>query len=353
MHPKEWLKRGLYFVYEHTDEAYTPSHYNSRIDLLLSSFHAKSRTIRTLSVISLKDKLFVIKEEVDSTRQNLIEKKTKEKKSYHNWFVNKNNLKHYGNGFRYIIDPDVKIGKSVKIIDRKYRVIGKKFVETPQGKFEAWVLHCKYKWKPGTADEFQYDEVCKYEIFSGLMLELKVKTVIVNTKDKESADQVGAASIKLVSTNFRFPYVNSSIPESERILKNLENELRQFLIKKLSAYSKNWWNERIPVKIKNQPFERMRKDEISTEKVEGFELINYVDFSDYRKIICKDENWNDIFKNYFFDKEIVSVKLKELERIRNSIAHNRKLDSYQTQLLELHNAFMLKCIQKNDNALGW
>jgi hypothetical protein len=53
----------------------------------------------------------------------------------------------------------------------------------------------------------------------------------------------------------------------------------------------------------------------------------YVDFADYLKIITRADNWKEIFRDIFFEQELISAKFKELNPIRNKIAHSRDLTS--------------------------
>jgi hypothetical protein len=64
--------------------------------------------------------------------------------------------------------------------------------------------------------------------------------------------------------------------------------------------------------------------------------MHYVDFPDYAKIILRKDNWADIFAKAFGDREMISAKLRELEPIRNSTAHFRKLSKGQETKLELY-----------------
>lgn len=71
--------------------------------------------------------------------------------------------------------------------------------------------------------------------------------------------------------------------------------------------------------------------------------IFYVDFMDYVKIICRKDNWQ-VFQPVFKDPEILSAKLKELEPIRDAIAHNRELTHNEKERLTLHTSDIIKCI---------
>ena len=74
--------------------------------------------------------------------------------------------------------------------------------------------------------------------------------------------------------------------------------------------------------------------------------ICYADFTDYSKIILKGDNWKEAFKNTFQDTAWIKTKLKELEPIRNDIAHNRKISEEDTQKLEINSKEILRCISE-------
>jgi ArsR family metal-binding transcriptional regulator len=63
--------------------------------------------------------------------------------------------------------------------------------------------------------------------------------------------------------------------------------------------------------------------------------VQYIDFSDYLKIITKRDNWKNSFNRIFKDEDIITAKLKELEPIRNAARHSRKLTSEQKEKLKV------------------
>ncbi|MGI0034806.1 MAG: hypothetical protein ACRD98_02915, partial [Nitrososphaera sp.] len=48
------------------------------------------------------------------------------------------------------------------------------------------------------------------------------------------------------------------------------------------------------------------------------------------------DNWRVAFKEVFVDEEVISAKLKEIDPIRNAIAHSREISKDQFKRLELH-----------------
>jgi hypothetical protein len=129
-------------------------------------------------------------------------------------------------------------------------------------------------------------------------------------------------------------------------LKHLETKLRGLIQSKLSPLSDNWWKERIPSDVQQRAQERKNRNEglYPWYEQRDLHLIFYVDFTDYSKIILRKDNWEQIFSKVFKDKEIVSAKLKELEHIRNNIAHSRELKHQEIQKLVLYSKDLLFCI---------
>ncbi len=126
--------------------------------------------------------------------------------------------------------------------------------------------------------------------------------------------------------------------EPYKILKKLETKLREYIKTKLKMVSENWWEERIPSKIRKKAEQRKEKDEkqYPWHKGEDLHPIHYVDFTDYVKIITDKENWEQVFKEKFKDEKVISVKLSELEPIRNAIAHSREVSKKDLVKLQVY-----------------
>lgn len=167
-----------------------------------------------------------------------------------------------------------------------------------------------------------------------------------------------AISILRAITNLPLIY-NKDIPQimeegklkredAYEMLKRLETKLRECIQTSLEKVSRNWWKERIPEDIQDRA--RLRKEGNEkqwpwhTEK--DLPFIFYVDFTDYAKIIIRRDNWEQVFKQIFREKDIILAKLRELEPIRNAIAHVRELSQTQLQKLKLYSEDIVLCIQK-------
>ncbi|MEM2939835.1 MAG: hypothetical protein QXU95_06180 [Candidatus Bathyarchaeia archaeon] len=79
----------------------------------------------------------------------------------------------------------------------------------------------------------------------------------------------------------------------------LEKTFRQFIILQLSKISENWWKERVPGDVRQEAEEKKKEEERRPKYSFDLHPIWYVDFYDYVKIVARNDNWNDVFKDYF------------------------------------------------------
>jgi len=127
--------------------------------------------------------------------------------------------------------------------------------------------------------------------------------------------------------------------EAFRVLNTLEMGLRNAIRLRLSELTPgNWWLDRIPPDVRDAAQERAQQQELekASEPVSSEDLLDYVDFSSYVKILLRKNNWNDAFAKYFPTKEWLKTHLEELEPIRNSITHGRSLTGEDVERLELY-----------------
>ena len=121
------------------------------------------------------------------------------------------------------------------------------------------------------------------------------------------------------------------------VLKQFENNLRAFIEHHLGKVDKNWWTSRVPSDVSGNADQRMKDDNRTFPWYNKADAkpINYINFADYAKIINRKDNWRTVFKHIFHDNEVISSKLKELDTLRNGIAHNRELTAGQKERLRI------------------
>jgi len=126
--------------------------------------------------------------------------------------------------------------------------------------------------------------------------------------------------------------------EDYLLLKRLEETLRVQIMNGLSALTPDWWLERIPqdVRLRAQERKERRQSMWPWYADRDLSLVHYIDFADYSKIISRKDNWRDCFSRTFRDGELLRAKLRELEPIRNDVAHVRDLHPTAREKLRVH-----------------
>jgi hypothetical protein len=110
-----------------------------------------------------------------------------------------------------------------------------------------------------------------------------------------------------------------------------EGMIRNFL-KHTFRDNSNDWIALIPNDIRRKAEQRMRNENGQTSKNStSNNILDFLNFSDYVKIICDDANWNKYFSTVFPSKFWIQERLSEIVRIRNTIVHSRK----PTQVAEM------------------
>jgi hypothetical protein len=137
----------------------------------------------------------------------------------------------------------------------------------------------------------------------------------------------------LFTNIFRKSFNDTTEDEGESphtVIHNVENALRKCIYNELNSRDPNWWKNLIPNDIRMFVEERMSKSRTVDKN-----YVQYLDFSDYIKIIANRNNWQ-YFEKYFGIKEKFEFEMDELRLIRNSVAHNRTLTEMDLKKLYLY-----------------
>lgn len=121
------------------------------------------------------------------------------------------------------------------------------------------------------------------------------------------------------------------------LLYQIEVGLREFIIGEFNKIDGcKWYNKRLPGDIlKNYKNGIIYERSSKCNQLIPHHPIYYLDFPDLKKIIEKEDNWRDIFKNVFGNrKDIIIGELTSLEFIRNKIAHNRKTHEMDFEIIK-------------------
>ena len=92
-----------------------------------------------------------------------------------------------------------------------------------------------------------------------------------------------------------------------------------------------WYKERVPGEIWKRWQDRREADR--QERGDSYHFEFYADFTDWSQIICRKDNWREVFHRYFRSKDDVQVSLQRLNPVRNAIAHNRPLVRFDQLIL--------------------
>jgi hypothetical protein len=121
------------------------------------------------------------------------------------------------------------------------------------------------------------------------------------------------------------PSIEKFIQQGTALIFKLETKLRAFIEKTMvHHYGEKWWKKGIPSDVRQNCKRRMKKNDSPFGLPKSNRKLDYADFSDYRKIILRKDNWRDIYQNYFGGQKIIlEGYLIQLEELRNTIQHNR------------------------------
>ena len=131
----------------------------------------------------------------------------------------------------------------------------------------------------------------------------------------------------------------ATIPENSitayELLYKLEVGLREFLIDTFGREDQKWWKQRLPPDV----LDKLKEGREKERKIKWVELLPhhpmyYIDFPDLKKIIEVKDNWRDAFQLFFADKDVFCGGLRELEPIRNKIAHSRRISDNEVHMLK-------------------
>ena len=128
-------------------------------------------------------------------------------------------------------------------------------------------------------------------------------------------------------------------------LQRLERLLRKFIDERMTqAYGPVWVKQRLPNGLYDQWREKKRKAEKAGAEVRP--LVEYADFTDYPKIICRGDNWQAVFGTLFVRKESVRESFQRLHPIRLDVAHSRLITQEDELLLRVEVRRLVKVMAK-------
>lgn len=115
-------------------------------------------------------------------------------------------------------------------------------------------------------------------------------------------------------------------------LHRLETQIRSFIdVQMTRAFGANWPKHRLPKDLYDKWQGKKQKAEAAGRL--GWPLIAYADFTDYELIICRSDNWREVFGRYFRRPESVRETFQRLHPIRLDTMHARPISQDDELLL--------------------
>jgi len=128
-------------------------------------------------------------------------------------------------------------------------------------------------------------------------------------------------------------------------LQRMERLLRKFIDDKMTrAFGANWPNRRLPNGFYDDWKEKKRKAEEAG--AEERPLVDYADFTHYVQLICRTDNWREVFKQFFIRPESLRESFQRLHPIRLDIAHARLITQDDELLLCVEVKRLVKVIRR-------
>ena len=116
--------------------------------------------------------------------------------------------------------------------------------------------------------------------------------------------------------------------ECRRVIDLFEVQLRKFVQDEMRKhFGEQWWNQNVPNQIKVSCRERQEQEQSRRfPRLQPAEHpIHYTYLGELKDIICRNDNFNQIFKAFFGNSNGISTRIEELIVFRNPAAHNRPI----------------------------
>jgi hypothetical protein len=126
-------------------------------------------------------------------------------------------------------------------------------------------------------------------------------------------------------------------------LLRLETQFRAFIDEQMTrAFGADWPKHRLPNGLYEEWQEKKRKAKQAGGK--EWPLIAYADFTDYERVICRSDNWRDVFAVFLGRPESVRESFQRLYPIRLDTMHARPITQDDELLLYVETRRLVKVI---------
>ena len=108
----------------------------------------------------------------------------------------------------------------------------------------------------------------------------------------------------------------------------IENSVRELIISMMeSKYGAKWYKDKLPGDVLKKYKKGLQYEQsLAINDLTSYHPIYYIDFPQLREIIIRVDNWKNVFKQLFKDKERINAE-KHIEFLQQIIKHhpNRKI----------------------------
>lgn len=126
-------------------------------------------------------------------------------------------------------------------------------------------------------------------------------------------------------------------------LLRLETQLRRFIDEKMTrAFGSEWPKHRLPKTTYDAWHDKKRVGQRDGGR--EWPLISYADFTDYELVICKRDNWKEVFASFFRTPESVRESFQRLYPVRLCTMHARPITQDDELLLYVETRRFIKII---------
>lgn len=130
------------------------------------------------------------------------------------------------------------------------------------------------------------------------------------------------------------------------ILRHLEIEVRRFIQNALEAhFGEKWMKQQVPSETL-KAWKEKREKAIHSGQAPGL-LLDFADFTDYKKIIERSDNWEKVFKTVFGRKEDIQESFMRLQPVRITTMHSRVVTKEDYLLLLVEAKRVLVAIKRS------
>lgn len=132
-------------------------------------------------------------------------------------------------------------------------------------------------------------------------------------------------------------------------LRRFELALRRFIEEVMQeTFGTDWMKRQLPANMLDSWIDKKEKAVRAGEAEQA--LIDYADFSDYKSIIEKKDNWNQVFKHVFQRSDDVRESFQRLFPVRIATMHARLVTKDDHLLLLVETRRVLKAIEAKGRA---